>query len=388
MLHILGNLKKLLSIRRVSIDCFVFRLHHQLTVLVLVAFAVLVTTKQYVGDPIECDRSSGVPAGVINVYCWIHATYSVKSLFSNADGKRIVYPGVGNGADFTDRADVKYHKYYQWVCLVLFFQALCFYLPRWLWKAWEGGRLKTLVQSLEYHVVLEPDVKRQRTDLLVRYLLSNLGSQDWYAWKYFACEAMALFNVVCQLFFIDLFLDGEFLTYGVEVLSFVARDEDYEDRVDPMVRVFPRVAKCHFHKFGSSGNVETHDAVCVLPLNIVNEKIYVFLWFWFVILAALTGVIVIQRTVLVFSRALRSRALHYRFHMVPAKDLREVLDRGSLGDWFLLYMMGQNVEARTFAQVIAELADHLREEPNHRTLIAGDKDPEKSKYGLVPMQDV
>lgn len=385
MLHILGNLKKLLSIRRLSIDCFVFRLHHQFTVLVLVAFAVLVTTKQYVGDPIDCDRSSGVPAGVINVYCWIHATYSVKSLFANADGKRIVYPGVGNGADFSDRDDVKYHKYYQWVCLVLFLQALFFYFPRWLWKAWEGGRLKTLIQSLEYHVVLEPDAKRQRTDLLVRYLLSNLGCQDLYAWKYFACEALALVNVVGQLFFINIFLDGEFLTYGVEVLSFVSSDED---RVDPMVRVFPRVAKCHFHKFGSSGNVETHDAVCVLPLNIVNEKIYVFLWFWFVVLAVLTGAVVIQRALLVSSRALRSRALQYRFHLVTTKDLRQVLDSGSLGDWFLLYLMGQNMEARNFAQVIAEFADYLRGKPNHGTLTASAKESEKVKYGLVPAQDV
>lgn len=385
MLHVLGNLKKLFSIRRLSIDCFVFRLHHQFTVLVLVVFAVLVTTKQYVGDPIDCDRSSGVPAGVINVYCWIHATYSVKSLFANADGKRIVYPGVGNGADFSDHDDVKYHKYYQWVCLVLFFQALCFYIPRWLWKAWEGGRLKTLVQSLEYHVVLEPDAKRQRTGLLVRYLLSNLGSQDLYASKYFACEVLALFNVVGQLFLIDAFLDGEFLTYGLEVLSFVSSDED---RVDPMVRVFPRVAKCHFHKFGSSGNVETHDAVCVLPLNIVNEKIYVFLWFWFVVLAALTGALLIQRVLLASSPALRSRALHYRFHVVPAEDFRQVLDSGSLGDWFLFYLMGQNMEARTFAQVIAELADHLREEPDRRTLPAGDQGSKDMKYGSVPVQEV
>ena len=25
----------------------------------------------------------------------------------------------------------KYHKYYQWVCFTLFFQALCFYIPRY-----------------------------------------------------------------------------------------------------------------------------------------------------------------------------------------------------------------------------------------------------------------
>ena len=47
-----------------------------------------------------------------------------------------------------------------------------------------------------------------------------------------------------------------------------------------MIYIFPRMTKCTFHKFGASGEVEKHDALCILPLNIVNEKIYIFLWFW------------------------------------------------------------------------------------------------------------
>ena len=41
--------------------------------------------------------------------------------------------------------------------------------------------------------------------------------------------------------------------------------------------------QCTFHKFGTSGEVEKHDALCLLPLNIVNEKVYIFLWFWSVL---------------------------------------------------------------------------------------------------------
>ena len=44
------------------------------------------------------------------------------------------------------------------------------------------------------------------------------------------------------------------------------------------------MAKCSFHKFGPSGTTERHDGLCVLPLNIINEKIYIFLWFWFILL--------------------------------------------------------------------------------------------------------
>lgn len=39
-------------------------------------------------------------------------------------------------------------KYYQWVCIVFCFQALLFYIPRYLWKNWEGGRLRLLVKDL------------------------------------------------------------------------------------------------------------------------------------------------------------------------------------------------------------------------------------------------
>ena len=84
------------------------------------------------------------------------------------------------------------------------------------------------------------------------------------------------------MFLMDRFFDGTFLTFGIEVISFAERDQ--EDRIDPMVYIFPRMTKCTFHKFGSSGEIEKHDAMCILPLNIVNEKIYIFIWFWLLLL--------------------------------------------------------------------------------------------------------
>ena len=99
------------------------------------------------------------------------------------------------------------------------------------------------------------------------------------------------------MFLMDRFFDGAFLTFGLEVIAFA--EQDQEDRLDPLIYVFPRMTKvclksqkcplpitvwlqCTFHKFGTSGEVEKHDALCLLPLNIVNEKVYIFLWFWWV----------------------------------------------------------------------------------------------------------
>ena len=54
------------------------------------------------------------------------------------------------------------------------------------------------------------------------------------------------------------------------------------------VTLFHRVTKCTFHKYGPSGQIQRHDAQCILPINIINEKIFVFLWWWFILLAIMT----------------------------------------------------------------------------------------------------
>ena len=64
-------------------------------------------------------------------------------------------------------------------------------------------------------------------------------------------------------------LDGEFRKYGLEVATMM--EDDPENRIDPMSRIFPRVTKCTFNKFGPTGTLMRRDALCVLPVNIINE---------------------------------------------------------------------------------------------------------------------
>ena len=49
------------------------------------------------------------------------------------------------------------------------------------------------------------------------------------------------------------------------------------------------MTKCTFHKYGFSGVIERHDALCLLPINILNEKIYLVLWLWFMALSIITS---------------------------------------------------------------------------------------------------
>lgn len=65
---------------------------------------------------------------------------------SGVEGKHNAYAGVGPFIKDDDE-QIK-HTYYQWVCFVLLGQAVMFYIPRYLWKIWEGGRLKALASDL------------------------------------------------------------------------------------------------------------------------------------------------------------------------------------------------------------------------------------------------
>lgn len=119
MFDVFGSVKGLLKLDQVCIDNNIFRLHYKATVIILVAFSLLVTSRQYIGDPIDCIVDE-IPLNVMDTYCWIYSTFTIPNRLSGVVGKDIVQPGVGSHNEAED--EVKYHKYYQWVCFVLFFQ--------------------------------------------------------------------------------------------------------------------------------------------------------------------------------------------------------------------------------------------------------------------------
>ena len=52
----------------------------------------------------------------MDTYCWIHSTFSIPSRVAGEDGYDRAHAGVAPHSDLEDGQDVRYHKYYQWVC--------------------------------------------------------------------------------------------------------------------------------------------------------------------------------------------------------------------------------------------------------------------------------
>jgi len=213
-----------------------------------------------------------------------------------------------------------------------------------------------LVQDMNVPIV-EPDTKKDRIGLLVDYFSVNRNNHQFYALKFFFCEVLNFINVLGQIYFMDFFLGGEFTSYGLDVVRMTELEP--EQREDPMSRVFPKVTKCTFHKFGPSGTVEKFDGLCVLPLNIINEKIYVFLWFWFVIVCIITGVQIIYRLAVLVMPRLREILLRTRARLAPMIKIETICRESRLGDWFLLYQLGKNMDPLVFRDFINELYSKL-----------------------------
>lgn len=83
--------------------------------------------------------------------------------------------------------------------IFLFFQAILFYIPRWLWKNWEAGKISALKMDLDLGIISEAE-KRQKKKLLLDYLYANLKNHNFWAYRYFFCEFLALLNVLGESF--------------------------------------------------------------------------------------------------------------------------------------------------------------------------------------------
>lgn len=358
---VLGLLKQLSDFVRfddIRIDTNTFRLHYKATVLIFITASLLVTSGQYIGDPIDC-IVDGVPGGLMDTYCWIHSTFSIPTRWTGKAGIEVPYPGISPHADLGADDEVVYHKYYQWVAFVLFLQAAFFYLPRYLWDSSEGGKIRMLIQDLQ-NPMIGADDKKEQIGVIVKYFDLNRGTHGFYALRFFGCEVLNFVNVIVQIYFTDFFLGYEFSNYGMDVLNYTG--EEAEDRPDPMKTVFPKLTKCTFHKYGPSGTVEKKDGLCVLPLNIINEKIYILIWFWLIFLAAVTGVVMIYRFAMVLGSQIRVAIIATKgTKKTRRSDVEELLEPESLnfleklGDWLVVYFLTRNLNALVVNDLISAL---------------------------------
>ncbi|KAI1282559.1 Innexin inx3 [Halotydeus destructor] len=243
-----------------------FELQTKLVPFSLTVLASICCMRQLTGDTIVCSTSEiKLPALMVNLFCWIHATSSSATAWNKSVGQEIPYPGI----DRSDDDALVFHTYYQWTPLFLYFSALLLYCPRGYWKACERNIVKLALEDLT-----SPETTK---NLAYATFWNRIRSSEGRAFGLIRAKLLHLVALFVTAVIAESIVSFTFLTYGWKHLIYHMGIGSID--LDPMIKYFPRLAKCRVFHFGPSGDVVKHDLMCVLPLNNMFDKVYLYCWF-------------------------------------------------------------------------------------------------------------
>jgi len=62
---------------------------------------------------------------------------------------------------------------------------------------------------------------------------------------------------------------------------------------------------------------------------------------------------------IIFMPTIRARILNARNRMVPKKTAEHISNNVDLGDWWIIYMLGRNVDPVIFKEILIEMEDRI-----------------------------
>ncbi|XP_049541428.1 innexin inx2 [Anopheles darlingi] len=340
MLELVRPLRGILQIKAVNTTDLVWRLHCRVTVYLLLFAALLLSARQYFGNPIDCVAGSGdVAISTMNDFCWIMGTYISKDPNFVLESTDLVKINAKIG--HIPEEERSYQKYYQWVVFILAFQACLLTLPNVLWKIWEGGRLEALCEGLTTPILPE-QWKQSSKKKLIRYLTTECRTHHrGYMYRYCFCTMLNFANVLANILLMNTLFSGFWMNYHPAMMALLSFDFPSWNRYNS--QVFPKLAKCDFHFVGPSGSKQNRDGLCLLPLNVVNEKIFAFLWLWFGILGVISALNLLFWCALLCSKGIRAWLLRLQMQPIRSVVVSNALRGECIGKWFLLLQLCRNL---------------------------------------------
>ncbi|CAF0804780.1 unnamed protein product [Brachionus calyciflorus] len=311
-------------------DDFADRINYKYTVAVLVIFAIIVTNRQFGTKQIHC----WIPAyftrnyeEYINDICWVSNTYYI-----SLDQKLPEAEQIRKSFEL---------KYYQWVPFILLSQAFFFYIPHIAWRALSrrsGIDIRDIVEAASNYKSVDKYENRQkymtymltavdqyvddprrrketRRTLFIKRILSVICCisgkflGNYLMVLYLFIKLAFIANCISQLFVLNLLLGHEFHKFGFELLDKIINGKGW----DTGSRIFPKISMCDFRirEVGNPKVSHRYTVQCVLPINLFNQQIFTFIWFWY-------GIVLIVN---IYSLCVWT----YRF--LPSKRLRYITRR-------------------------------------------------------------
>ncbi|UJR35175.1 hypothetical protein I4U23_027942 [Adineta vaga] len=376
------------NIRAKADDFLIDRLSYKFTAGILCLFAILCGVKTSYTVPIIC----WIPAQLkryekaITAYCYANNTYYIP------DNRRV--PTAINE---------RYESliiYYQWLPWILGAQALLFYIPKFIWFfALAGSRhdVKDLLdRASEIYVVpkfeKEKDISKYRENKIIHLNSQifeqkdkNIGPQTtsrrchrlfscYFIICYIGVKVLYILNCLLQIGLIHLIIGTRPL--GITRLNHLRKEslqthflaqftQKITSGVSELIDTssFPKRTLCDF-TFRELASNHAYTVECILPLNIIVEKMYVFLYLWFILLGLITFIDLIKwigHLLHCLISSDKTREHYVRTHLIdrakhsPQKIHDFAQEHLTGNNYFLLKLLSKNIS--TF--VVVDMLDYF-----------------------------
>nr|QQY02446.1 innexin 2 [Cryptocotyle lingua] len=314
-----GFLDSLVSARSGAfshLEDFADRLSHFISCGLILMLAGVTMANVYFLRPIACTLPTA-PENQFNQFaesvCWVKGTLGIRYADSMPTNKQ-------EWDLMRERSDI---SFYQWVPFCLSVQAMLFFAPHALWQSLAlytmGENLESILNKARHANDAEDSARRNKCVESAAHQLFRLARQhqdhrstrwarlqrraasfpggavcvagkrmgNWVMTSYLFVKMLYLANALGQLFLIRTFLgfNGGLFVFGDKLVATLTAKREWEES-----EFFPRQTYCpvEVRHLGTKSNLYT--AICALPVNMFNEKIYIFLWLWIALVAIATAI--------------------------------------------------------------------------------------------------
>uniref|UniRef100_A0AC35FXV7 Innexin n=1 Tax=Panagrolaimus sp. PS1159 TaxID=55785 RepID=A0AC35FXV7_9BILA len=393
LVHLLNSIKKS------SLDDFIDRLQYY-TTLLLIFFAIIVSARSFT-SPIECEMPAEFPGPwmtYVKEYCYISSTYTISSLRDNGEGGTRMIQG-----------------YYQWVAFILVIKALLLYIPHVAWKIFLNTKITDIRHVVEkaksLRFVMGEEHQKGLEDI-THYLKERLQHQKTkdgvsiagFGMKSSLAHTIAkMFTVMIILFEIS-FINKNFGPepdnfWGFTMLRVGLTNSAWVD-----TGMFPRLSFCEFKQPILGGNYPLRTVQCALPQNLVNEKIFIFVWFLLTTVLILSIIDIFYFVLTLFSQSRRLKTTKYFFQPGLKEDadvfvLGEVKKQKMIGfacdmfgpdGMYLLDCLKRNAGSLIASEIATDIIEEFYQDttPDPPTTTSKNELDDQQLYPTIPQTKV
>merc|ERR1719193_1580234 len=186
----------------------------------------------------------------------------------------------------------------------------------------EQGKMKSITDGVRTGTLVISDEKQRRNTIknISKFIHQQNKSSGHakYAYGFLGCLCLSLAVVVFNFYFLNVVFKNKFNNLGIRWLD----EQKFSMDNKILKEFFPRMTVCVWNNFGEAGNKQVEHFVCIMAANIINEKIFLFLWFWYILLSVISGGCVLYYCILL-TNSNKIIRMYYLSYAVRTKIKKE-----------------------------------------------------------------